>query len=282
MSIKNIVKKIVPNSFQKLLWKLWFDLKTNCYRFGKVNKNPIIIYGNQKSGTTAIAVLLARLSNRSITPDFFFRVPGYERRYIEKGLAISDMISRFKCFFGRDIIKEPGLSLLYDDVQEYFGDPKSLYIVRDPISNIRSILNRLKLRGDIGVYDSEVESVISKVGNDEWRLLLQGFDDHVIKSLALRCNRCLEIAIEAEKKGTLVVRYEDFLEDKLSFIQDVAQKLELPEVKDIGHLLDVQYQPKSVITDNEAFFSSENVAVINAICYDAMQHFDYHTNKSSV
>ena len=274
--MKNLIKNIMISSIFQIVRIVKHGLECHFFRIGRVNPEPIVVYGNQKSGTTAIASLLSESTALSLTPDFFYRVPGYERKFLAEGASVKKLVSRFRSFFSKDIIKEPGLSLHYDAVQEYFKQPKAVYIVRDPRENVKSILSRLRIPGDVQLYDNDVEDLIQKHGNDEWRLLLQGYGDHVVESLARRCNECLKIAEKAKSDpDTVVVKYEDFLSDKRGFIETLAKHLSLAHGRDIDHLLDVQFQPKSKVSRFEDYLSKDNIQLIDEICKASMAGFGY-------
>jgi hypothetical protein len=110
----------------------------------RVNPRPIFVLGNQKSGTTAIAALFARLSGQTVTLDLFREVwwPTYQG--IPSGdVSFDAFVARNRWGFSRDIVKEPNLTLFPDALAERFPEARTIFVVRDPRDNIRSLLNRL-------------------------------------------------------------------------------------------------------------------------------------------
>jgi len=76
----------------------------------------------------------------------------------------------------------------------------------------------------------------------------------------------------------MLVRYEDFVTDKVGFIRSMASELGYLQVNDIDDVIDVQYQPrgKSDVSWNR-FFGSRNLARIERVCDGRMQKFGYQS-----
>ena len=86
--------------------------------FAKVNPEPIFILGNQRSGTTAIAALLSQCTGKSVSLDIARDINTRIARHLAEGKAcFDDYIARFKLEFSREIIKEPGLTIYYDQLK---------------------------------------------------------------------------------------------------------------------------------------------------------------------
>ncbi|GAH62832.1 unnamed protein product, partial [marine sediment metagenome] len=91
----------------------------------QINPNPIIIIGNQKSGATAIAALLADMAGISVTLDLRKEIGNPTYHLVVRGiLPLAEFIERNKLAFSAKIIKEPNLTLLYDRLPEYFPGSK--------------------------------------------------------------------------------------------------------------------------------------------------------------
>jgi len=75
----------------------------------------------------------------------------------------------------------------------------------------------------------------------------------------------------------ILIRYEDFVADKVGAIARLAAELGLPAAQDIDAWTDVQYQPRGDRDISwQEFFGPENLARIERICGDRMARFGYH------
>ncbi|MCB9297343.1 MAG: sulfotransferase domain-containing protein [Lewinellaceae bacterium] len=250
--------------------------------FFAIEENPIIILGNQKSGTTAIAKLIGLASGQDVQLDIEALWEPNCRRILEGELSLGEAIRKNKRFFSSPILKEPNFSLLFPQLEQFYDDPAFLLIVRDPRDNIRSILNRLDLPGDrVRLSSRDFRSV-----NRHWRALFDasryGSDrSQYIEVLAARWNYCADIFLRNQKK-VLVFRYEDFLDDKVGSISRISRKLGLQPETDISSRVNVQYQP--VGNHNvtwEEFFGAENLSRIEDICSGRMKKLGYKLSSHS-
>jgi hypothetical protein len=243
----------------------------------RVNPRPVLILGNQKSGTTAIAALLGQLTRRSVTLDLAREVhdPTYDRLH-RKELTFEDFIGRNKLDFSRQIVKEPFLTLFQAELRRRFPDSPMVFVVRDPRDNLRSILNRLELPGDLATLPERDLSRISRV----WRLVLDNrwlgiAGENYIEQLAGRWRWTAESYL-ADQDKMILIRYEDFLLDKASAIGRLAAAVGLTAVADISEMVDVQFQPRG---NREVswgrFFGADNLARIERICFAAMHSLRY-------
>lgn len=238
----------------------------------------VFVFGNHKSGTTAIAKLLAASSGLSSTIDFprSIRRDGYA--LVKGAMTFDDIANRHPKLFCRELVKIPALSFVAQDVLQRFPDSKAVWVVRDPRDNIRSILNRRKIPGD--------QKTIP--GWNNWWMKLQnkpsmdadiwgGSEHGYIGVLAQRWNRAIQILNEVES-DLHIVRYEDFVQSKQQTIEDLAEQLELTCKHQIDALLDVQFQPAgNRDIDWAKFFGSENLTVVETICAAGMRQFGYQT-----
>ncbi|NEP45581.1 MAG: hypothetical protein F6K35_42755, partial [Okeania sp. SIO2H7] len=148
------LNQLIPKPLKSPYYKLRefknsivFELQT---RTAKINPQPILVLGNQKSGTSAIAALLAEMTDLSVTIDLRKEIPNPTYDKIIKGeLTFSEFVQLNKLDFSRDIVKEPNLTLLDRELAEYFPNSDFVFVIRDPRDNIRSILNRLQLPGNL-------------------------------------------------------------------------------------------------------------------------------------
>ena len=250
------------------------------YNNAKVNKNAWFILGNPKSGTTAIAKLLSIATDQSLTPDFVRAIKHstllLELRY--GLLSFQDFIEKYKYEFSQELIKEPALTFVAEELFQYFPNAKYLFIVRDPYQNIRSILNRLKIPGDLQDIDLFQWEELNKT--PAWKIALQsemiGFPtDSYIKAMAYRWNFAVQTYLNNKDKFILV-KYEDFNQDKENYIYELCKKIDLNVVNNISEHINVQYQPKGnhnvTIKD---FFGEENLKKIEDICGENMKKLGY-------
>jgi hypothetical protein len=228
-----------------------------------IEREPVIVLGNQKSGTTAIAALIGKAAGRSVILDFFFRVPRSGRKIIEGRSSLREFIDHNKSFFSKQVIKDPDLTFLLPEVLTVYPRSKMVFILRDPIANVRSILSRLGLPGTIDLLSEEQRREIEK-SLPEWYDVLDGKrfghkDANPVMSLLKRAIKSHEICAQNVDK-LIVVRYEDFLTDKQNYIEGLCDTLNLSVENDIKKDVDVQYQPKGTRGSNLAdFFGHENL-----------------------
>jgi len=243
----------------------------------RLTEHPVFVLGNQKSGTTAIAALLAERVGASVTLDILQGLmEPVESRLHAEAIPFAEFLRNNEDALSRDIVKEPRLTFLYDELAESFPESKFVFIVRDPRDNLRSILNRLVIPGHLRQLEMRhlegVDPVWMRVLDGRW-LGLEG--DNYIEMLAARWNRAAEIYL-AHSDRIALVRYEDFLEDKIGEITRLATRLGFEPIHDIADRIDVQYQPRG---DREvswpAFFGPENLARIERTCGDVMERFGY-------
>jgi hypothetical protein len=240
--------------------------------------NPTAVFGlgNQKSGTTAIVALLARHTNSSVTLDLPDIAGPVKIRMKTGEISFQSFVRRNASYLSRDIIKEPNLTFFYDDLKRAFPQARYLMIVRDPRQNIRSILNRLQLPGDLDGLD---EQWMAKV-HPNWRADIDGkwlglAGANYIEVLAARWNRSADVYLN-HREEMLLVRYEDFNAAKAAVIADLARKLDLPARRDISAEVDRQYQPRGDrVVPLDTFFGSRNLARILESCRERMGEFGY-------
>lgn len=243
----------------------------------EINPHPILVLGNQKSGTSVIAALLGKLTNLSVTIDLIKEVYHPVHHQVIQGKLSFDQFVRInKLDFSRAIVKEPNLSLLYPNLIDYFPQSQLVFVVRDPRDNLRSILNRLQLPGNLSQLDSKQWESLSST----WQIILenQGLNlpgNNYIERMAYRWNYMSHLFNQYSEK-TILIRYEDFLQDKSQAITDLAQKLGLPPVNDISDQVDVQYQSRGNRSVKWLdFFGEENLHKIEGVCGEQMKKFNY-------
>ncbi|MCB0562209.1 MAG: sulfotransferase [Lewinellaceae bacterium] len=250
--------------------------------FYSVEENPLIILGNQKSGTTAIAKLIALACGEDVQLDIEALWEPNCKLILEGELGLPEVIRKNKRFFSSPILKEPNFSLLYPHLERFYDDAAFLLIVRDPRDNIRSILNRLDIPGNKAkLSPKDFRSV-----NKHWRALFdasrydQGRNQY-IELLAARWNLCADLFLRHPEK-VMVFRYEDFLANKADSIYRIARKLGLEPRTDISSKVNVQYQPVGNHNISwEDFFGEDNLNRIEDICSRRMKKLGYQLRNSS-
>jgi hypothetical protein len=257
------------------------------HRTAKVHPRPVLIGGSQKSGTTAIGALLAKATGVRYSYDPFWRALQYDSQayqlveILENRLTLETFIDRHPAYFAAEIVKCPDFAFLYPRLRSRFPDAQYVFIVRDPRQNIRSILNRLRIPGNLERLGPEAHRMVAdKPG---WRGVLSGAglgitEGNYVSRLAQRWNLGVQGYLDQRPRIHLV-RYEDFMADKTGSIRELATALGLAVVSDIGADLDRQYQPagnRSVALDT--FFGEKNLETIESICAPGMAMFGYARN----
>ena len=250
--------------------------------FSRINDVPIIVLGHQKAGTSAIAALLGKASDKTVTIDFFHRnnarFPNFREKLYSGQMDFSKFINSNKIYFSRDIIKEPDLTFYYQELLDFFPKSKFIFVVRDPRDNIRSILNRLKIPGDLEVLTPEIHVSLSHL--DGWKSAISGKAPDVlgktyIERLAHRWNLAAAIYLNNAEHVTLI-RYEDFKANKIDAIGKLAKAVNLEVKRDISSEINIQFQPRgNSDTSLSRFFGKKNLEKIEMICHEKMKSFQY-------
>jgi len=244
-------------------------------RFCSINPSPVIVLGNQKAGTSAIAHLTADYAGLSKTIDIPESWWPTLESLLTGNLDLQIFARRNRHRFSADLIKEPNLTFFYESLREVHPEAKFIFVVRDPRSNIRSLLDRLSLPGSRQQIDDMLEGV-----PQTWRHLfdqdLWGIrGENYVDVLAARWRKAASVYLKHESSMRLV-RYEDFLNDKVGTIQALAADLGLDPTCDISDRVDVQYQPRGNRDVSwKEFFGEENLHRIEHECEEEMRAFGY-------
>lgn len=242
-------------------------------RAAGVGKSPVIIVGNQKSGTSAIAHLLADyagFSRRVDVPLFWLSRGGMDADIVRGSRSFIEVYRSNRRFFVSDLIKEPSFTFYLDEVRNCFPHASYVAIVRDPRDNIRSILNRWGISGDRKDLTAAELSQRALLP-DLWG----GSEENYVGRPALKWNVAAKVALEYGD-ALQVVRYEDFLKDKAECIAHLAMSLGLSQNQRIDHRLDVAYQPRGDSGVSwDAFFGAANLSRIEHLCATYMEVLGY-------
>lgn len=247
-------------------------------RSATVNETPIIVLGNQKSGTSAIAHLLADFGGLTKTIDIPPLWVPVVFKIMRGEIGFASIVNRHRFYFSSKLIKEPNMTFFADRVIQKFPNARYLFVIRDPRDNIRSLLNRMKIPGHLGGLD---EISLPTASLNRYRELLAagtwGGDmaENYIGALAHKWNRAVDNYLLYRHRMTLA-KYEDFLIDKYGFIAGLARQFGVQEKNNITDVLDVQYQARG---DRdiawECFFGVKNLMSIERICGSRMKEFGY-------
>ncbi len=259
------IKQVIPHCVKRSLWfladpKTFYIMKT-----ARVHSATIFILGHEKSGTTAIAELLAKISGQPVTIDLFFKIDpqGYlQDKLFSQKLSFSDFVQSYKFYFSTRLNKSPKFTFFYNELCQCFPIAKFIFVIRDPRDTIRSFLNRRGIPGNL-----------NKLQSFGRRPPVAG--DYYIERLANRWNLAADTYINHADEISLI-RYEDFVLDKIGTISSLARKVGLNTIKDITDYIDIQYQPHG---DRNVswleFFGTDNLRCLETICSDRMNYFGY-------
>ena len=235
---------------------------------------PVFVLGNQKSGTTAIAALLAAATGLRATLDFAGAWHPFIGPLVRGDTDMDTFVRRNASAFSAPIIKEPNLTFVTDRLLQQFPRARTAFIVRNPWDNIRSILARVRLRGDL------IAPTFTRRINGTWRGILSGEDirlprDHYVATLARRWLRATDIARRAGS-GSISIRYEDFCLAKAETVYALANSFDLPVTTQIEDMVDRAFQRRSGDVGQSAdFFGPQNLARITDIVRSRAEEIGY-------
>lgn len=252
--------------------------------FVQPNEAPIIVLGNSKSGTTVIAALLAEYGGLSVTLDFWPRLRKPETlAAVHAGEEpFEEFVRRFRADFARGVVKDPHLTFFYPQLAQRFPEARFVMVMRDPRDNIRSILNRLGLPGDL----SDLEASHYRRMRPLWEGILKSpwlpvEGETYIERLASRWSLGADVYLD-NRAAMELIRYEDFTADKMGAVTGLAERLGLAEAGRIADKLDTRYQPPG---DRSVgwleFFGRSNLSAIERICAPAARELGYFDEASN-
>lgn len=244
----------------------------------------VIVFGHQKSGTSAIASLLAKASGLDYAQDPLYRLDRGSAARLSELLngqrTLDSMVSRHRRVICRPIIKDPDLIHVYDQCRRVFAGAKSVFVVRDPRDTIRSIADRLSLDAN----DLQRPAKEPPISVEHWRKILSGELPHadnyqgasVARVLADRWRRAAQQYL-ARSDEFLLVRYEDFNRDKQATIDRALAEIGIDSRFAIDPWLDYAFQPKGKTDIHwEERLGRDTLEIIEGECKSLMMEFDYH------
>lgn len=236
---------------------------------------PLLVFGNQKSGTSAVAAILGRAVGQPVRLDFIGAREPMLSRVLSGQQSLESFVKSNAWAFSYPIVKEPGLTPIAIPLLNHFTLDRGLFVVRNPWSNIRSICNRLGLDGQAATVPDNARL------NATWRKLLTGGqpDSNIanpIEGLALRWREIASVYLSRPERFVLV-RYEDFCQDKRGEINRAAVACGLEVRNHVSQSqLDRQYQPGGTPqTDLRTFFGKEHFELIGELCSEFAARFEY-------
>ncbi|MAC16943.1 MAG: hypothetical protein CMC97_01400 [Flavobacteriales bacterium] len=255
--------------------------------FRRVNPDAIYVFGCQKSGTSAVAQLTAMAGGLSATVDIptIWRTPVSD---IVKGQsAVKDLVEIHRPYFSRELVKEPGLTPILEHVAAHVGLRKVVFVVRDPFTNVRSMLQRRGLEGNRPELAAEEFAAMMK-GNWHWtydwpyayrpQAKFWSEGRHYVEGLGFLWSSCVAAMQRAEENGVKVhvVRYEDFVKDKRGTVERILADFGRPVRQDVSAHVDVRFQPKGDHSISvEDFFGAANSAMLEEVTRSRAHLFGY-------
>jgi hypothetical protein len=238
--------------------------------------DPLIILGNQKAGTSAIAHLLANFGGLSKTIDIPPLWDETGARIARNEVRFADIANRHKRYFTTELIKEPFMTFFADQVFEFFPLARFIFVVRDPRENIRSLLNSRGLPTDVSDPDPELLSRIQKTNPILLdRSVWGGHEQNYVGVLAHRWNRAVDTYLDY-RSHFILAKYEEFVANKLEFIRDLGSRAGVTERNDISDQLNIQFQPRG---DRgrpwRDVFGDDNLSRIDEVCGEKMRALGY-------
>lgn len=275
--LRPVLQPFRPKARQ--LEKDWNTLKLVVRNFFAVtHQEPLFVLGNQKTGSTAIAALLGMATGLTPSLDLTREIgqPTF-RKLFENVLSFDDLIRRNRLSFSTPIIKDPNLTLFYEELANRFAAAKFAFIVRDPRDNIRSILNRVNLPGNLDQVQhsdlSHIDQGFMLVIDSRWCGIDSG--PHYMDNLASRWNAMADVYLQNQEHMELI-RYEDFKSDRVGEIERLAERIGFTIVRDISNYVNIQFQSKGDNTLAWAdFFGPQNLSRIESICGNRLASFGY-------
>ncbi|WP_417566824.1 sulfotransferase family protein [Marinobacter sp.] len=242
-------------------------------------KGKVIVAGMPKSGTTAIASLLAKAANVEVCSDPFHQLDSkgvsFREALFSGALPLESLWRQHRSVFGGTVLKDPNFPLFLGELKQLLPEAQFVFIVREPRDNIRSILSRLNIPGN----PADGNPLLGNV-TGTWSRVLNGTAPDMpgsdyLEKMAWRWRISAERYLE-NQEGVHLIRYEDFRKDKQGRIEKLAGKLGFDCLKDISPYVDVQFQPKGKMPSNlEGFFGKENLKRIDEIVLPVLKRFGY-------
>lgn len=245
--------------------------KVAIYNFKENQKNTlsskVFILGHQKSGTTVIAALIAEMSGFSLTNDIH-RSHKDSQSYRAAHFCSKEqqnLIDKYSYEISKDIVKEPELSFFYRSLKNKYINAQFIYISRSPKYIIRSILSRLGAqKSSSEIYSDTFKKNLKRA--PLWQDII-GYSsgNNIIEHLAHRIEKLDSLYLNNEVNLHLL-KYENFITDKTNSLSLLLNDLNIKKINDASHLLNKQFQPKSISIKPDEYFTKAELELIDKIC----------------
>lgn len=236
-----------------------------------MHPSPIFVIGHPKSGTTAIAALLAKTTGEKFTDDLFRQAALPRREKASMFLdreAFAGFVARHPEYFATRINKSPKLTFFYEELCALFPAARYIYVVRDPRSALRSFLGWRHIPGDLETIDDPTQ-------RRQLEVLPKQDPGHYVERLARRWNQAADVYLH-HRNQMVLVRYEDFTIEPGEVVRRLARSVDLSPSIDISQDVSVRYKSSGVADIAwRNFFGVSNLSRIESICGERMRSFGY-------
>ena len=215
------------------------------------NRKAILLLGLNKSGTSVTINLISKKADISFFDDFPYRLGGFEK-VLSGNTTLESYVKKHSYYFSKEIIRYPIQPEAIDLARKCFEMNKYLLTIRHPANNIKSILSRLNIRGDLKNLDTSKLNIHSN-----WLRMLTKKENYIDSLIA-----CWNEAYSQEElirtQNCIIFKYEDFLKNKELYITNKVKELGLEPKFSIEEYLNTQYQPSGTNKSNLVFFGANN------------------------
>lgn len=243
----------------------------------------LVVLGHQKSGTSAIAALVARRAGLTVSIDIAALWGRDGVGFLTGREPLSQVVRAHPDGFDCQVLKEPNLTFQADQVRAQWPDARWLFVVRDPRETLRSMLQRNGLPGhQRALLDGQLDHPDAR-----WMLLepeLWGAEPDATYIEVAAHRWCLAAdAWHRHRHSAELVQFESFLADKHGTIDRIVDALGLTRAHPISDAVDRPYQPPGDRSIGWArFFGADNLARVEAVCAERMPWFGYEPTESAV
>jgi len=242
----------------------------------RVNPRLILLTAHPRSGTTAVAALLAKHCGlRAFTQTGRWTLA--DKEIVASRLTMEEVITRNRYAFSFDIMSAADAGCFLPAMKAALPEMRIIVLVRDPRDMVCSVIERIN---DYDVSSAEINDPDYRYLQTDW---LGITEEDPLKKLALRWNKWLETAKSVD--GVVYRRYEDFLRNKPDFIAALADELGLPARHDISDDMNRQMSkhgrdvPIRGAGRWRRMLPAEHARAIEDICKDGMLAFGYTAEK---
>lgn len=214
------------------------------------SKRQSWVFGLPKSGTTVFAKAISVKANQSILLDTPL-LWGTSMAPLTKE-EVTLIRERHPVTFSTRIVKEPNATMYPEAVLNAVPDSKHLLLVRAPVDNIRSHLDRVRIPGNA----TSIEGL--EIPPAYKRFFERNSDLPPALALARRWKRAHANTIWKGEQ-TAIFFYEDLIKKPELVVEKAVQHLGLPSVNSVDSVLATQFQSrgKNRKVEAETFFGPE-------------------------